>query len=257
MTHTLHLGDCLSILPTLPSNSIHLTFTSPPYFNAKDYKDNNPFPTYDDYLLFLDRTFKEVHRVTDEGRFCVVNSSPVLTKRKNAGTRSIRHPIPYHLFQLMDKDWEFIDEIIWVKPEGSVPNRNANFYQIRKPLTYKPNVVTETLLVFRKRCDFLINKSLKGYSQDITTQSLIDDGYERSNVWNIKPETKGLHPAPFPVELADKVVSYYSFVGDTILDPFMGSGTTGTSCKKLNRTFIGIEQSPDYLQIAEMRLKQQ
>ena len=72
-------------------------------------------------------------------------------------------------------------------------------------------------------------------------KSLVGDGYERTNVWEINPETKSKHSAPFPLELSDKVVKYYSYVGDLVLDPFLGSGTTLLSCKKNNRRGIGFE----------------
>lgn len=79
------------------------------------------------------------------------------------------------------------------------------------------------------------------------------DGYERSNVWFMNLETKSKHSAPFPVELPDKLIRYYSYSNQT-LDPFMGSGTTGAACKNLNRKFIGIELDETYFNIAKERV---
>jgi len=83
---------------------------------------------------------------------------------------------------------------------------------------------------------------------------LVGDGYERSNVWEMQPDTTNKHPAPFPLELPTKCITYYSYEGWTVLDPFMGSGTTGVVCKNLNRNFIGIELNPEYFKIAEKRI---
>jgi len=100
----------------------------------------------------LENVFKEVHRVTKEGRFFVLNTSPIIIPRISRAHASKRYPIPYDIHPLLVKmGWEFIDDIIWVKPEASVKNRNAGFLQHRKPLGYKPNAVSEMLMVYRKK----------------------------------------------------------------------------------------------------------
>ena len=81
------------------------------------------------------------------------------------------------------------------------------------------------------------------------------DNYERSNVWKINPKTNSKHPAPYPIELTDNIIRYYSFVGDTVIDPFFGSGTTGLSCHKYNRKCIGYEIHKDYIDIFITRIK--
>ena len=85
--------------------------------------------------------------------------------------------------------------------------------------------------------------------------SKVDDGYERTNVWKINPETKSKHPAPYPETLVDNLIKYYSFVGDLVLDPFIGSGTTCISAFKLNRKSIGFEIHKEYIEIFENRIK--
>ena len=101
----------------------------------------------------------------------------------------------------------------------------------------------------------LIDKIIKQYKLVDNGESKVEGDYERSNVWYINPETKSKHPAPFPLELPTKLISYYSYKNDTVLDIFMGSATTGVSCVNLNRNFIGIELDEKYFQIAQKRIQ--
>ena len=244
--------DALNHLTEMDGDSIHLTCTSPPYFNAKAYAQ---WPTYDKYLQFLEDIFREVHRVTVQGRMCAVNLSPVIQARESRAHESKRLAIPFHFFSIMERlGWQYIDDIIWLKPEGSAVNRNGGFYQHRKPVAYKPNLVTETILIFKKPAPFLIDKTVRSYAPDILEQSLVADGYERSNVWQFNPETTSKHLAPYPKELSDKIVQYYSFVNDVVLDPFMGSGTTAISCLDHDRKYIGIEIHEEYVKMAKDRI---
>lgn len=247
------LGDCQDILKTLGSESVHLTCTSPPYFNARDY---STWATYEDYLQFLHNVFVEVLRVTVPGRMCAVNLSPVIEPRQSRAHESKRLAIPFHFFSLMEQmGWKYIDDIVWLKPEGAAVNRNGGFYQHRKPVAYKPNIVTETIFIFQKPAPFLIDKVVRSYDGETLEQSLVKDSYERSNVWKIHPETASKHLAPYPKELSDKIVKYYSYVNDVVLDPFMGSGTTAVSCIDLNRKYVGIELHQEYIDMAEKRIR--
>tara|TARA_Y100000593_G_scaffold84683_1_gene160521 strand:- start:1236 stop:2033 length:798 start_codon:yes stop_codon:yes gene_type:complete len=245
-------GDCQETLKTIEENTIHLTCTSPPYYNAKSY---SVWEKYEDYLEFLSNTFKEVLRITKPGRMCLVNLSPVIQPRKSRQHESKRLAIPFHFFALMEQmGWKYIDDIIWVKPEGASINRNGGFFQHRKPVAYKPNIVTETIFVFQKPSDFLIDKVVRSYDNDILEQSLVTEEYERSNVWEMNPETKSKHLAPYPKELSDKLIKYYSYVGDLVLDPFIGSGTTALSCIDLKRNYIGCEIHQEYVTMANNRI---
>jgi DNA modification methylase len=247
------LGDCEKVLKTISDESVHLTCTSPPYYNAKAY---SIWPTYEEYLQFLRNVFLEVLRVTKAGRMCVVNLSPVIEARESRSHESKRLAIPFHFFSLMEQmGWKYIDDIVWLKPEGAAINRNGGFYQHRKPVAYKPNIVTETIFIFQKPAPFLIDKVVRSYDGEILEQSLVEDHYERSNVWKINPETASKHLAPYPKELSDKIVKYYSYVNDVVLDPFMGSGTTAISCIDLNRKYLGIELHQEYIDMAETRIK--
>lgn len=243
-------GDVEETIKYVPDESIHLTFTSPPYYNARDY---SIYQSYEEYLNFLERIFKEVHRITKEGRFFILNTSPIIIPRISRAHSSKRYPIPYDIHPLLVKmGWEFIDDIVWVKPEASVKNRNAGFLQHRKPLGYKPNAITESLMVYRKKTDKLIDWNIKQYSWDKVKKSKVEEKYETTNVWQIDPTFDKIHSAVFPKELCDRVIKYYSFIEDLVFDPFAGSGTLGKSAIKLNRNFFLTEKEDKYIQ----RMKQ-
>ena len=238
-------GDVQEILKYVPDESVHLTFTSPPYYNARDY---SIYQSYDEYLKILENIFKEVHRVTKDGRFFVLNTSPIIIPRISRAHASKRYPIPYDIHPLLVKmGWEFIDDIVWLKSEASVKNRNAGFLQHRKPLAYKPNAVTEMLMVYRKKSDKLIDWNIQQYSWDKVKKSKVLDKYETSNVWRIDPTFDKIHSAVFPIELCNRVVKFYSFIGDLIFDPFAGSGTVGRAALNLNRHFFLTEKEPKYI----------
>ena len=239
-------ADVLEALKYVPENSIHLTFTSPPYYNARDY---SIYPSYDAYLQFLSDVFKETHRITKEGRFLIVNTSPVIVPRISRAHASKRYPIPFDLHTILVKQgWEYIDDIIWEKPEYSVKNRVGGFQQHRKPLGYKPNTITEYLFVYRKQTDKLLDWNMHQYEKDIVEKSKVLDDFETNNIWKICPRSDKVHPAVFPSELCKRVIQYYSYVGDLVFDPFAGSGTMGYTAKKMNRFFFLTEKDEKYFE---------
>ena len=249
----LYNGDCLEVMKNIKDKSVDLIITSPPYYNAKDYSH---WDTYESYIQFLKDVFKMTYSKLKDGRMCCVNISTIIEPRIKRSSESKRIPLPFHFVNLMEEiGFKFLEDIIWVKPEGSAKNRNGQFYQHRKPLTYKPNIVNEYIFVFQKPTDRLIDKILKSYDKDTINNSLIKWDYERSNVWYINAETHSDHPAPFPLKIPTKLIEYYSFVDDIIIDCFMGSGTTGVACKNTNRNFIGIELDKNYFEIAKSRIE--
>ena len=236
--------DTIEAMKIMPEEIIDLTFTSPPYYNARDY---SIYSSYDEYLNFLKEVFSNLLRVMKEGRFLVVNSSPVIVPRVSRAHASRRYPIPFDLHGILVKiGWEFIDDIIWVKPEASAKNRNAGFLQNRKPLAYKPNSISEMLMVYRKKTDKLIDWNIKQYPEEIVSKSLVKDGYETSNIWYVDPTFSKKHSAVFPKELCQKVIEYYSYVGDLVFDPFAGSGTLGLVAQEIDRNFILTEVDNQY-----------
>ena len=218
-------GDTREVMRLLPDGCIHLTFTSPPYYNARDY---SIYKSYQQYLDFLGEVFADVHRITKEGRFLLINTSPVIVARFSRKHASRRYPIPFDLHNIVsDLDWEFIDDIVWAKPESSVKNRNGGFQQHRKPLGYKPNMITEYVMVYRKKSSRLIDWNMKQYPQAVIEDSKVLGDFETTNLWEIDPMSDPVHSAVFPHDLCDRVVKYYSFIGDLVFDPFAGSGTFG------------------------------
>ena len=231
-------ADVQEVLKFIPDESVHLTFTSPPYYNARDY---TIFQSYEAYLEFLTTVFKETHRITKEGRFFVLNTSPVIVPRLSRAHSSKRYAIPYDIHpRLIDIGWEFIDDIVWMKPEYAAKNRNGGFFQHRKPLCYKANSVTESVMVYRKKTDKLIDWNLRQYDDEIIEASKVRGEYEKSNAWQINPAADKGHPAVFPTELASRVIQFYSFSfkGDLIFDPFAGS--------KRNFTHAAFRRCPNF-----------
>ena len=247
-------GDVLEVLKRVPDRSIHLTFTSPPYYNARDY---SIYQSYEAYLAFLQRVFAQVHRVTKEGRFFVLNTSPVIVPRAGRKYSSRRYPVPFDIHPLLvEMGWEFIDDIIWAKPEKAAKNRIAGFEAHRKPLTYKANARTEYVMVYRKKSSKLIDWNLRQYSREIVEESKVNDGFERSNVWSIAPVADRAHSAVFPMELCLEVVKLYSFVGDLVFDPFAGSGTLGRATLQTGRYFFLTEIVEEYINVIEQNVRE-
>lgn len=257
LRNTIAQGDSEEILQDLPSESIDLVFTSPPYYNARpEYTD---YITYEEYLLKLRKVIQQVYRVLAEGRFFVMNISPVLIRRSNRTEASQRIAVPFDVHRLfIEEGYDFIDDIIWEKPEGAgwATGRGRRFAGDRKPLQYKPVPVTEYILVYRKHTSKLIDWNIRAHPKpELVKASKIDDKYETTNIWRIKPAHDKRHPAIFPVELAERVISYYSFKEDVVLDPFAGIGTVGKAASRSGRRFVLIEQNPEYIEVIRSEVK--
>lgn len=232
----------------LEDNSIDLVVTSPPYYNAKEYSH---WGNYNDFLDWLNKIFTLAYNKLKEGRMCCVNLSVIIEPRVKRNSESKRIPLPFHFVNLMeDIGFKFLEDIIWIKPEGAAKNRNGGFYRHRQPVAYKPNVVNEYILVLQKPAPYLIDKIVRSYTGETKCKSLVADGYERSNVWYINPKTQSKHLAPFPDGLCDRLIKYYSYYGDVVLDMFIGSGTTAKVAQKNNRNYIGFEINTEYYKLA-------
>ena len=252
MRNVVVCGDVRDILKYVPDESVHLTFTSPPYYNARDY---SIYQSYNEYLEFLAEVFKEVHRITKEGRFFLLNTSPIIIPRISRQHSSKRYPIPFDIHPyLIRMGWDFIDDIVWVKPEASVKNRNAGFLQHRKPLGYKPNPLTEYVMVYRKKTDELLDWNIRQYDWGTVKQSKILGDYETSNVWRIDPKFDKHHSAVFPLELCNRVTKFYSYIGDLVFDPFAGSGTLGKAATNLDRHFFLTENKYEYIELVRREI---
>ncbi|MDB6238256.1 DNA-methyltransferase [Lactobacillus amylovorus] len=240
--------DAAHALRELPANSADLIFTSPPYYNAKT--EYSEFLTYDRYLAFIKKIVEEATRVLIPGKFFVIDSSPVLIPRIDRNHSSTRLAVPYDIHKIfMDLGYEFIDDIYWVKPEGAgwSAGRGRRFAADRHPMQYKAVPVTENIMVYRKKSDHLIDWFIKKNPHpEYVEESRIEDPYEVTNIWRINPAKDKRHPAIFPKELAERVIKYYSFKNDYVLDPFGGLATTAKAAIDLNRHFISIELEKKY-----------
>lgn len=245
------LGDSIRVLEDFPPDTAQLIVTSPPYYNAKT--EYSEYVDYQEYLDFLRKVFIRCHHVLSEGRFIVINVSPVLIKRTSRNASSKRIPIPFDIHKILDSiGFDFIDDIIWEKPEGAGWNlgRGRRFKADRQPLQYKPVTVTEYVLVYRKRTDKLIDWNIRNhYNKDLVEASKIVGNYDVTNIWKIHPSTNKHHPAVFPDELVRRIIRYYSFKGDMVLDPFGGSGTVGRVAYEMERRFLLIDREPSYYEL--------
>jgi len=255
--NTIGFGDSAHLLDEMPADSVDLIFTSPPYYNARP--EYSEYEEYDEYLFKMRQIIRRCHRVLAEGRFFVINISPILLRRatRNESSKRIAVPFDFHAI-FIDEGYDFIDDIIWLKPEGAgwATGRGRRFAADRNPLQYKAVPVTEYVLVYRKRTDLLIDWFIRNHpDKQVVEDSKIPDGYEKTNVWKINPSTNSKHPAAFPKELAEKVIRYYSFKGDVVLDPFAGSGTVGNAASGLGRRFVLFDNNPDYIEIMREEIK--
>ena len=246
---TVGLGDSEELLKDTPNESVDLVFTSPPYYNARlEYAE---YGDYDDYLQKMRKVIKQCHRVLNEGRFFVINISPVLLRRSSRSESSKRLAVPFDFHRIfMEEGFDFIDDIIWQKPEGAgwATGRGRRFAADRNPLQYKPVPVTEYLLVYRKKTDKLIDWHIRKHpDQAIIEKSKITGEYDVTNIWKISPSYSNKHPAIFPLALAERVIKYYSFINDVVLDPFAGIGTTGKAAAILDRRFILYEREKNFI----------
>ncbi|EGQ2960257.1 site-specific DNA-methyltransferase, partial [Staphylococcus pseudintermedius] len=143
LMNTVIEGDSRNALRSLSEQSVDLVFTSPPYYNARP--EYSEYPNYEDYLNLIRKVIQEAKRVLVDGRYFVINVSPVLIPRKSRSESSRRIAVPFDIHQLfIEEDFEFVDDIIWEKPEGAgwASGRGRRFSADRNALQYKPVPVT-------------------------------------------------------------------------------------------------------------------
>ncbi len=252
LRNTVIYGDSTTALLDVPAGSVDLVFTSPPYYNARvEYSD---YISYQEYLLTIRKVIQGCYHSLAEGRFFVINTAPVLVRRASRSEASQRIAVPFDIHAiLIEEGFEFIDDIIWAKPEGAgwATGRGRRFAADRNPMQYKAVPVTEYVLVYRKKTEKLIDWHIRNMPADTVARSKIADGYERTNIWKIHPATNSGHPAVFPISLASKVIEYYSFENDVVLDPFAGTGTVGAAAIKNGRRFLLVERDKAYIEVIQ------
>jgi len=223
----------------IPSNSLHLMVTSPPYNVTKEYDQDL---SLDEYLQFLRNIFAETYRVLVYGGRACVNIA-------NLGRRPYL-PLSDFISQMMlEIGFLMRGEIIWNKGAGAGVSMAWGSWQSASNPVLRD--VHEYILIFSKG-SFAREKSDDKFNT-ITKEQFME---WTKSVWTMNPESaqKVGHPAPFPFELPYRLVQLYTFKGDIILDPFMGSGTTAIAAWQAGRRYIGYENDPTYVQLAQNRI---
>ncbi len=227
-------------MPEIPDGSIHLAVTSPPYFNAPfDYKEL--FKNYDQFLGVLRKVAKESFRVLAEGRIFVLNIDDMLVNGD-------KFPIVADAIKLFQEaGFRYRDRIIWKKPEGylRISRRSGVILQNPYPMYFYPDNLLESIIIFQKgKFDY------KSIPKDIREKSKVDTKEIQSKKWymtlwemnNVMPnQVLEKDIAAFPEELPYRAIKLFSYSGETVLDPFVGSGTTMKMARQLGRNSIGIE----------------
>lgn len=236
-------GDCKD-MHEIPSDSVHLTVTSPPYYNAPfDYPDL--FRSYDHFLELLRGFSGELKRVMAPGRVAALVTDDMLVKGE-------KYPIVADVTRIMiENGFRYRDKIVWVKPKGytRISRRSGVILQNPYPMYFYPDNLQESILLFQKgKFDYAFVRSLDDH---IKAASKIDTREYNENEWylavwnitNVLPLRGRIEEgiAAFPEEIPRRLIRLFSYVGETILDPFLGSGTTMKVAKELNRNCWGYE----------------
>ncbi len=257
--HDLYLGDARKATFLRP-NSLHLVLTSPPYWTLKDYREHPDqmgyIADYEKFLRELDRVWRRCYEaLVPGGRLVCVVGDVCLSRRKNNGEHAV---IPLHAsIQEHCRKLKFTNlaPIIWHKISNAQYEATGNSGSfLGKP--YEPNAVIKHDIEY-----ILMERKAGGYrSPSIATRVLSVIPGDKHKEWfqqiwtGLTGASTKLHPAPYPMELAERLVRMFSFVGDTVLDPFMGTATTNAAAAKWGRNSIGIEVDPNYFEHAASRL---
>jgi len=237
--HKLIVGNCMT-MKEIKDESVHLMVTSPPYFNAPfDYK--GLFSDYDEYLSLLEAMARETFRVLQEGRIAAVNVDDMLVDGQ-------KFPIVADTVKIFQKvGFRYRDRIIWKKPDGYVriSRRSGVVLQHPYPMYFYPDNLLESIIIFQKG-----TFKYSSIPKEIKEESKIDIKEFINNKWyltlweivNVLPNSQlEKEIAAFPEELPYRLIKLFSYKGETVLDPFVGSGTTMKVARQLGRNSIGIE----------------
>lgn len=237
--HKIIFGNSMK-MAEIKDSSINLIVTSPPYFNAPfDYKDL--FKNYDQYLGVIRNMARESFRVLQDGRIFALNIDDMLVKGK-------KYPITADAITIfLEEGFKYRDRIIWKKPEGylRISRRSGVILQNPYPMYFYPDNLLESIIIFQKG-EF----NYKSISQSVREESKVDTTEIQKNKWfmtiwdmtNVLPGSElEKNIAAYPEELPYRIIKLFSYVGETVLDPFLGSGTTMKIARRLNRNSIGIE----------------
>jgi len=256
--HSLYLGDARKMFNLKPE-SLHLVLTSPPYWTLKEYRDTDAqlghIEDYGQFLHELDKVWRHCFEaLVPGGRLICVVGDVCLSRRENGGRHTV---VPLHASiqeQCRKLGFDNLAPIIWHKISNAIHEVENGSGFLGKP--YEPNAVIKNDIEF-----ILMERKPGGYrAPDISTKilSLISAVNHKKwfqQIWTgVTGASTKDHPAPYPIELAERLIRMFSFVGDTVLDPFLGTGTTTVAAAKWGRNSIGFEVDRHYLKLAEDRI---
>ena len=259
--HLLLHGDTRT--SRLPDESVHLVLTSPPYWTLKEYRDTmgqlGHEPNYEVFVKELERVWQVCYRaLVPGGRLICVVGDVCLSRRKNDGRHTV---VPLHA-SIQEScrriGFDNLAPIIWHKIANAayeVENGSGGF--LGKP--YEPNAVVKNDIEF-----ILMERKSGGYrtpepaTRILSLISAADHRLWFQQIWTgLTGASTRHHPAPYPLELASRLIRMFSFVGDTVFDPFLGTGTTAVAAASAGRSSIGVEIDRYYFEGAVARLKQE
>ena len=243
-------GDRVDIMKRMPKSSIHLIITSPPYNVGIPYENHDDLLSYEDYLSFLNDTWKACYRVLVKGgRICInVPSVTAEDERGKDAGKKVYQPLFCDVVNQMRKIGYIMRcEILWYKQNISKRTAWGSWMSPSNPYVVQPY---EFVLVFSKEDRKLIGDKDRA---DISREEFINFS---NSFWDIKPQTqRNGHPAPFPEELIYRLIKFYSYKENIILDPFAGGGTVGVVARKTDRNYICIDKSEKYCKLSEKNIK--
>lgn len=256
--HALYLRDART-LDDLEPESIHLVVTSPPYWTLKEYRDAKGqmghIEEYDAFLTELDRVWRHCFRaLVPGGRLICVVGDVCLSRRQNGGRHTV---VPLHASiqeHCRALGFDNLAPIIWHKIANAAYEVEGAGGFLGKP--YEPNAVIKNDIEF-----ILMERKPGGYRTPSLAERVLSvisaENHQKwfQQIWTgLTGASTRNHPAPYPLELAERLVRMFSFVEDTVLDPFMGTGTTNVAAAKWGRNSIGVEVDPEYFTQAQKRL---
>lgn len=257
--HALYQRDA-RLLADLRPQSVHLVLTSPPYWTLKEYRDSaaqmGHIEDYDEFLGELDKVWHHCFRLlVPGGRLICVVGDVCLSRRKNGGRHTV---VPLHASiqeHCREIGFDNLAPIIWHKISNAVFEADGNGGGfLGKP--YEPNSVIKNDIEF-----ILMERKPGGYRTPTIAERVLSvisaENHKKwfQQIWTgLTGASTRNHPAPFPLELAERLVRMFSFAGDTVLDPFMGTGTTNAAAARWGRNSIGVEVDPEYFKQAHRRI---
>jgi len=259
--HDLYCGDARN-LHEIEQESVHLVVTSPPYWNLKTYKDHRGqlghIAEYDEFLTELDKVWQRCYEsLVPGGRLVCVVGDVCLSRRRNSGRHVV---VPLHS-SIQERcrviGFDNLAPIIWHKIANAVYEVSGAGGFLGKP--YEPNAVIKNDIEF-----ILMQRKPGAYRRPELAQRILSlisaENHKKwfQQIWlGLTGASTRSHPAPYPVELAERLIRMFSFVGDTVLDPFLGTGSTSIAAARSGRNSVGVELDPKYFGYACNRVREE